>query len=176
LDRDESRAVISGFETPLDTRDENDAPEAKHGIRFVLLAPLVYYSGFLARTIIVPTGFITDLASIPRALYIALPPIGAYDKAAVVHDFLYQHPDVRHVPVPASRFPGDLGPIGAIHTNLYGGGKPLERGEADTVLREAMESLRVEAWKRFAIHEGVRLGGWVPWGHYRKASAGIAAV
>jgi hypothetical protein len=152
LARDESRAVISGFETPLAMLDENDAPEAKHGIRFELLAPLVYYSGFLAQTIIVPTGFVTDLASIPRPLYIALPPVGSYDKAAVVHDFLYRHPDG------------------------FTYGKPLNRGEADLIIREAMEALRVEQWKRFMIYRGVRLGGWVPWRAYRKAKPSAVSV
>jgi hypothetical protein len=37
----------------------------------------------------VPIGFVTDFASIPRALWIALPRDGDYVWAAVVHDYLY---------------------------------------------------------------------------------------
>jgi Protein of unknown function (DUF1353) len=39
--------------------------------------------------IVVPTGFVTDFASTPRALWSVIPPIGRYQLAAVVHDFLY---------------------------------------------------------------------------------------
>jgi Protein of unknown function (DUF1353) len=37
----------------------------------------------------VPKGFVTDFASIPRALWVALPRDGDYVWAAVVHDYLY---------------------------------------------------------------------------------------
>jgi hypothetical protein len=37
----------------------------------------------------VPVGFVTDFASIPRALWTALPRDGNYVWAAVVHDYLY---------------------------------------------------------------------------------------
>lgn len=56
----------------------------------VLLAPLVYYSALLADLVIVPAGFVTDYASVPRAplTYWLFGGIG--DEAAVVHDFLYE--------------------------------------------------------------------------------------
>ena len=38
----------------------------------------------------VPKGFKTDLASIPRFLWILLPPFGRYSQAAVIHDYLYE--------------------------------------------------------------------------------------
>lgn len=41
-----------------------------------------------ARAIIVPKGFITDGASIPRPLWWLLPAWGRYSRAAVVHDYL----------------------------------------------------------------------------------------
>ena len=55
----------------------------------VLLAPLVYYSALLAELVIVPAGFVTDYASVPRAplTYWLFGGIG--DEAAVVHDHLY---------------------------------------------------------------------------------------
>jgi len=37
----------------------------------------------------VPTGFVTDLTSIPRAFWSLLRPDGEYAYAAVVHDYLY---------------------------------------------------------------------------------------
>jgi hypothetical protein len=39
--------------------------------------------------VIVPTGFVTDLASIPPIFYTWLRPDGVYAFAAVVHDYLY---------------------------------------------------------------------------------------
>jgi hypothetical protein len=37
----------------------------------------------------VPTGFVTDFASIPRVFWSALRPDGLYTYAAIVHDYLY---------------------------------------------------------------------------------------
>lgn len=75
------------------------------GFPFLLNAQVMFASKVLARRttsrrnfkrlvgklITVPAGFKTDLASIPRPLWAVLPPVGAYDAAAVVHDYLYQH-------------------------------------------------------------------------------------
>jgi hypothetical protein len=61
------------------------------GERFVLLARLVYHSEALNMSWSIPEGFQTDLASIPRLLWALLPKTGAYDRAAVVHDYLYFH-------------------------------------------------------------------------------------
>lgn len=48
--------------------------------------------GHVERGVIhVPVGFITDFASIPRALWDILPPTGVYGKAAVIHDYLYDN-------------------------------------------------------------------------------------
>lgn len=37
----------------------------------------------------VPAGYETDLASVPRCLWMIFPPHGRYAKAAIVHDYLY---------------------------------------------------------------------------------------
>jgi len=37
-----------------------------------------------------PKGFVTDLASVPRAFWWLFPPHGKYTRAAVLHDHLYQ--------------------------------------------------------------------------------------
>lgn len=39
--------------------------------------------------IVVPVGFVTDFASVPRILWDVYPPWGTYGWAAVIHDFLY---------------------------------------------------------------------------------------
>ena len=39
--------------------------------------------------VIVPIGFVTDLASIPAALWGMLPPAARYSYPAIIHDYLY---------------------------------------------------------------------------------------
>lgn len=64
---------------------------------FELTRPLVYrfdgateskFGGVRLR-VIVPTGFRTDFASIPRVFWRLYNPSGAWRAAAVVHDYLY---------------------------------------------------------------------------------------
>jgi len=50
---------------------------------------LLYYSETLDKEIKVEPNFITDLASVPRALWWLYPPSGKYDLATVLHDWLY---------------------------------------------------------------------------------------
>jgi len=37
----------------------------------------------------IPAGFVTDFASVPRCLWLILPPMGKYGKAALLHDWFY---------------------------------------------------------------------------------------
>lgn len=55
----------------------------------ILISPLGYYSAILARDIVIPAGFVTDYASVPRLPLAYLLFGGVADSAAVVHDFLY---------------------------------------------------------------------------------------
>lgn len=59
-------------------------------------APLVYLTAIpnpIGKKLIVPEGFITDFASIPRPLWAILPRDGSYQPAAILHDWLYSQPD-----------------------------------------------------------------------------------
>lgn len=40
-------------------------------------------------SVIVPVGFVTDFASIPKIFWSLLPNWGPYGKAAIIHDYLY---------------------------------------------------------------------------------------
>lgn len=75
---------MSSFTTPADMRMVGQ-------YSFELLAPFEYHVGDYPsdEVIRVPAGFVTDLASIPRALWSVLPPHGRYAKAAIVHDWMY---------------------------------------------------------------------------------------
>jgi len=121
--------------------------------RWWLEAPLGYRSR-AGRVFIVPAGFETDGASVPRVLWWLYPPFGGeYDRAAVVHDDLYAR---------AEDFAGaDRG--------------HLSRGEADELMREMMEVDGFRKTGRWTIYTGVRLGGWVAWRRYRRAAAAAAA-
>lgn len=63
-----------------------------------LFAPYTFYRDppesddipYTIEKIVVPIGFITDLASIPRCLWSILPPHDYYAKAAILHDYLYK--------------------------------------------------------------------------------------
>lgn len=56
---------------------------------YKLLAPLTYWSDLLDDYVVVPVGFITDFASIPRIGRILITGHGKDRQGAVVHDYLY---------------------------------------------------------------------------------------
>lgn len=73
-------------ETPVqpDGGDYEDFPFAHH---------LANNEGI---TITVPTGFVTDFASVPQVIWSLIPPIGMIALPAVVHDWIYtNHPQTR---------------------------------------------------------------------------------
>ena len=82
----------NSFLTPLDVR------VLEGGKRFMLLHQFTYvwrYSEMekfkaLPLKIVVPIGFVTDFASIPRILRLIIPKLGRWNKAAVLHDHAYQ--------------------------------------------------------------------------------------
>lgn len=77
------------FVGPVDVRFTETR---KRGRRvYKLLSPLVfeYTKGRSTNAIKVPTGFLTDFASVPPVARKFIPPIGRYASASVVHDWLY---------------------------------------------------------------------------------------
>lgn len=94
-------------------------------------------------------GFITDFASMPLNV-IFRSPGGKWDKPAVVHDCVYK---TGYVSV-------DGGP-----------NKPVTRGEADAIFKEAMGVAGVNWLSKQIIYAGVRAGGWRAWAQHRKAEA-----
>ena len=98
-----------------------------------------YYIGFKGsnRYVDIPTGFRTDGATIPRALWWLLPPLGEYSQATTLHDYLCNTYKVTEV-------------INGIATEVA-----VTRKEIDSILAEAMKVLEVKAWKQFLINCGV---------------------
>jgi cytochrome oxidase assembly protein ShyY1 len=85
---------MSGFHTFLEVR-EAESPDS-----WVLIAPLIYETG-AGEKIIIPRGFITDLASIPQALRSLIDVNGISRSPAVLHDYLYCLQDREREPVDA---------------------------------------------------------------------------
>jgi hypothetical protein len=81
--------------------------------------------------IVIPENFVTDFASTPSLLYPIFPPIGIYNKAAMVHDYLYS----KYCP----------------HN--------ISRKISDKFFLQAMQVLEVPAWKRWAMYLAVRAFG-----------------
>lgn len=127
---------MSQFTTPL--RIEQIGPD-----RWKLLAPLVYESDYLRCTITPPTGFVTDLESVPRWLPLTYASLyGRAHAPGVAHDLLYQ-----------------------THRAICGA---LRRSEADYVLWEAAGAagpgiIPATWWERQRLWAGVRLGGASAW-------------
>lgn len=59
------------------------------GKYWMLWQPLTYTIKDSNISITVPTGFVTDLVSTPRAVWTLIPPTGRYQRAAIIHDWLY---------------------------------------------------------------------------------------
>lgn len=106
---------------------------------WVLISKLAYQTDDEA-VLVAPAGFYTDFASIPRLLWGIIPPWGEeYDKAAVLHDYLY-----------------------------YRQFDSLPRYEADLIFLEAMAAQGVGRFKRNLLYWGVRIGGRGAWDSYTR--------
>ena len=56
---------------------------------WVLGSDLVFSIRDTGQRIVVPRGFVTDFASVPRVFWTIFPKHGEYTRAAIVHDYLY---------------------------------------------------------------------------------------
>lgn len=83
----------------------------------------------------VPSGFVTDFASIPAAAQLVFSPFGRHAKAAVLHDWIYSV------------------------------GEPGLKAFADHVFRDAMAELGVDKAKRDIMFEAVHLFGGSGYNH-----------
>jgi hypothetical protein len=101
--------------------------------RLIRLVKYFRYVSFLG-IITVPTGFVSDGASIPRVFWSIMGPQGPWFYAAIVHDYLYSKSST-------GRFDCD-------------------RWEADEIFLDAMKDLGVRWHQRFLIYRAVRLFGW----------------
>jgi hypothetical protein len=97
----------------------------------------------------VPIGFEHDLASIPRLATPIIPKIGRHDKAALVHDWLYE--------------------CGWVETIVGRNRVYINRKDADKVFYQALVHFGVKRGRAWAMYHAVRLFGWRSWskqGHH----------
>ena len=113
----------------------------KKGAKWRVYEPLVchYDMGDGKETLIVPSDFVTDLASIPRIFTWLVPRVGEWNKPAVVHDWIYAH---------KGEMPS---------------GKVFSRREADLLFWSALRERRVRRTRAFLMFAAVTLGGWIVW-------------
>ncbi|KYM50763.1 hypothetical protein A2U11_08325 [Fusobacterium necrophorum subsp. funduliforme] len=117
----------------MDERTNLKLVPLKNGKQWELLEDYYYeVNGYIIK---VPKGFITDLASVPRAFWSIFPPAGKYTPAAIVHDYLY------------SEF------------NTTG----INRTLADKVFLFIMKELGVGFLKRNVMYKAVRSFGKTSW-------------
>ena len=113
-------------------------PSASGG-NWVLASDFGYRTpGAYAYDIVIPKGFMCDLASIPRIFQLLIPVNDEHREAAVLHDWLYVQ-------------------RGAVGKNR------LTRKQCDRMFLIAMEETGVPAWKRYSMYFAVRAGGWGAW-------------
>lgn len=86
---------------------------------------------------VIPAGFKSDLASVPRFFWRLIAPYECSLEAAIVHDWVYKK--------------------GFCYTRVG----------ADLMLREEMKRRKVVRWRRVLAYRAVRLFAWVVWNKYR---------
>jgi len=104
-----------------------------------LATPFIYYSEELNEEIIVPAGYQTDLASVPRIPFVYARYGGRAVLASILHDYMYEVL-----------------------------GDKYSRKQADRVFLEAMRKFEEPGrYKSRMMYTAVRVFGWAPWRRYR---------
>lgn len=112
------------------------------GVHEILLTAFPF--DWNSRHFVIPRGFVTDYASVPRFFQRLLPQRGKYGPAAVAHDWLYWCRGVARA-----------------------GDTPLTKDQADHVLLDLSRRLGVGCIDRNMLFYGVQIGGKSTWDNYR---------
>lgn len=100
-----------------------------------------YYIGALdsSRWVDIPTGYLTDGASVFFPINAIIPAWGSYGQAVILHDYLCEH---------------------YLYTRIRDGimsVEAIDRKEIDEILSDSMKILGVKKWQHFLIMAGVNL-------------------
>lgn len=105
---------------------------------WVLMTDMLWEIGDSGQRLVIPAGFVTDFASIPKILWsTGLTPTGRYGRAAIIHDFLYW-------------------------------AQGCSREQSDRLLVIAMKESGVGTIEENLIYSGVSIGGAKPWDENKK--------
>jgi hypothetical protein len=141
--------------TRLDAFDSDLAIKARTPTTWSTLAPLIWTGtgaadGGPPQTFTVPIGFVTDFATVPRALRWLILPYGAYTRAAVLHDWLLEQLKAwvqrQNANVVITPIDGSLALPPAMSRDI------------DGIFRRAMEDLGVWWPQRWLMWAAVRVG------------------
>ena len=124
----------------VESVSESDDPKWVGMGKWMLHEPLVYQSRLLKETLVVPAGFVTDMASVMRVPIIWEFCGGCAQRAAVVHDFGCAH----------------------LYFHTKTAVRVVTRAEVDAVFREAMRDSGVGPIRRTVMWAAVRMFGMLP--------------
>jgi hypothetical protein len=127
---------VSKFLSGLRVEQISDTANEGRG-EWQLTSPLIYQSDLTGDVYIVPSGFRTDFASVPRVPIAFLLCGDTASMPAALHDWLY--------------------------TAVRGKRPVPDRETADMLLKEAALAEGVPAWRAWALYLGVRIGGASHW-------------
>lgn len=90
--------------------------------------------------IIIPKGYVTDFASVPRIFWVIFPPhFYSYRKPSIIHDYLYTENKII-----------------------------LSRKESDKEFSELLKQNGAWCVTIFLFYSYVRLFGWIKWNKYKR--------
>lgn len=116
-----------------------DVPQITYNVKkkkWILTQDFYYADGL--SVIKIPHGFQFDLASIPRFLWVIIPPFSLSIVAPLIHDYLYNQ-------------------YGKVENKTY------TLKETDKLFYQLMQREGVSYWKRKTAYFMVRAFGWLYW-------------
>lgn len=127
---------ISAFDTNLGISYSKHASDVLGRDLWIVKKAFSYsLDGVGVARIVVPQGYLTDGASVPRVFWSFFPPWGRYGQAAVLHDWLCEY---------LGYWDGD-------------NWTRISRKEADNILNDAMKELGVSKATRVIMYTAVKL-------------------
>lgn len=124
--------LLKNYDTSLGTQLHYQATNLLGHEYWVVTEPFVYNLGE-SKYVCVPTGFLTDGASVPRVLWNIVPPWGMHGQAAVMHDYLCEY-------------------------GLISNGTSYElitRKQADDIFLKGLVDLNINSFSRTLMYAGV---------------------
>lgn len=128
---------FSRFDTGLNMSYDDEASRVLRKDHWRVLDTFKFYygSGETLQWVVVPAGFLTDGASIPRLFWGVIAPWGSHGQAAALHDYLIEY--------------------GVVYQNNVR--VHISRRQADVIFNEALRAAQVPTWRRRLMYLAVRL-------------------